>query len=141
MAQKHVKNFDAWNEIKKETDATVRQVFAHEREVWWCSLGINIGAEIDGKHDGFERPVIIMRVYNKDTMLVLPATSRAKLDKFHTSLKIQSKDKNTKAATTKTVYVKLTQARVISSKRLIRKVSVVNKEDFSNIQNEFRKFT
>ena len=141
MSQKHIKNFDAWNEIKKDTDAVSRQVFAHEREVWWCSLGVNIGAEIDGKHDGFERPVVIMRVYNKDTMLVLPTTSRAKSDKFHASLKIQSKDKKTKEATSKTVYVKLTQARVISNKRLIRKVSVISKEDFSNIQNEFRKFT
>jgi hypothetical protein len=24
--------------------------FGHLREVWWCSLGVNVGAETDGKN-------------------------------------------------------------------------------------------
>jgi hypothetical protein len=31
--------------------------YAHERDVWWCSLGVNVGVEADGKHGNFERPV------------------------------------------------------------------------------------
>ncbi len=74
MQQKHIKDFDIWNNVKKQTEQGGRKVFAYPREVWWCSLGVNIGAEIDGKNDGFERPVIIMKVYNKETTLVLPTT-------------------------------------------------------------------
>lgn len=141
MPQKHIKDFDTWNKVKKQTEEAKRKVFAHPREVWWCSLGVNIGAEIDGKNDSFERPVIIMKVYNKETMLVLPTTGRAKADKFHTPLKIESLNKETNEIMTRTVYVKLTQARVISNKRLIRKVGVIEENKFQVIQKEFRKFT
>jgi hypothetical protein len=34
--------------------------YVHEREVWGCSLGANIGVEADGKHDNFERPVLVL---------------------------------------------------------------------------------
>lgn len=141
MSQKHTKDFDTWNKVKKQTEQGERKVFAHPREVWWCSLGVNIGAEIDGKNDSFERPVIIMKVYNKETMLVLPTTGRAKKDKFHPPLEIESLNKQTNEIINRTVYVKLTQARVISNKRLIRKVGVIKEEIFLNIQKEFRKFT
>jgi len=82
-----------------------------------------------------------MKVYNKETMLVLPTTGRAKNDKFHTPLEIESLNKQTNEITTRTVYVKLTQARVISNKRLIRKVGVIEEDIFLSIQKEFRKFT
>lgn len=141
MSQKHIKDFDTWNKVKQQTEKGERKVFANPREVWWCSLGVNIGAEIDGKNDSFERPIIVMRVYNKETMLILPTTGRAKLNKFHLPLEIESMNKETKEVAGKTVYVKLTQARVISNKRLIRKVGVIKKETFQNIQQEFRKFT
>jgi len=77
------KDFDGWNIIKKSVEIQDRDVFGYPREVWWCSIGINIGAEADGKNENFERPVIILRVYNKETMLVLPTTGREKTDKFH----------------------------------------------------------
>ena len=135
------KDFDEWNTTKKTVDSRDRDVFGYPREVWWCSLGINIGAEIDGKNENFERPVIIMRVYNKDTMLVLPTTSRAKPDKFHFAIEIDALDPKTKELSKKTVYVKLTQARVVSNKRLIRKINVISEGDFERIRDAFRSFT
>jgi mRNA-degrading endonuclease toxin of MazEF toxin-antitoxin module len=141
MSKDHKKDFDIWNKVKKLIEKDVREVFAYPRDVWWCSLGVNVGAEIDGKNDGFERPVIVMNVYNKDTLLVLPTTGRAKADKFHAPLDIKAVDWKTGEVSTKTVFVKLTQARVISNKRLIRKVGVIDQSDFLRIQKAFRPFT
>ena len=45
------KDFDKWNSLKKIFEKENRELFAHPREVWWCSLGVNLGAEIDGKND------------------------------------------------------------------------------------------
>lgn len=135
------KDFDNWNTLKKSVNANDRQVFGYPREVWWCSLGINIGAEADGKNENFERPVIIMRVYNKETMLVLPTTGREKKDKFHVPIEVNSINTKTGEHYKKTVYVKLTQARVISNKRLLRKVDVIGEEEFEMIANAFKKFT
>ena len=141
MENKYIKDFNKWNNLKKLVNANNREVFGYPREVWWCSLGVNIGAEVDGKNENFERPVIIMKVYNKETMFVLPTTGKAKEDKFHMPIEIDAVDQKTGDVYRKTVYIKLTQARVISNKRLIRKVDVINEEDFEKIQDLFKNFT
>lgn len=140
MKDEYSKNFDEWNTLKKKVDTEKREVYGYPREVWWCSLGVNIGAEIDGKNESFERPVIIMRVYNKETMLVLPTTSKARADKFHLALEVETQNPKTKEMYVKTVYVKLTQARVISNKRLIRKIAVIGEENFAKIKEVFSQF-
>ena len=135
------KDFDNWNQVKKLIENEDKKVYGYPREVWWCSFGINIGAEIDGKNENYERTVVILFVYNKESMLVLPITSKPKPDKFHYKITIQTKKSGTSEIIMKDVWVKLTQARVISNKRLIRKVDVIPEVEFKNIQDAFRKFT
>ncbi len=132
------KDFDTWNNLKKIFEKENREIFAHPREVWWCSLGLNLGAEIDGKNDNFERPVLIANVYNKETMLVLPITSRERNDKFHYKIFIKTKDVKTGEYREKPVWVKLTQARVISNKRLLRKVDILSIDSFNKIMKVFK---
>ncbi len=118
------KNFDGWNKKKQYIETNHRLVYAYPREVWWCSLGINVGAEIDGKNEHFERPVIIMKVYNKETMVVLPVTTKEKKDAFHFETKMDGR----------LVWVKLTQTRVISNKRLLRKLDVLDEKQFEALK-------
>ncbi len=124
----HQKEFDKWSTLKKEIERTSVKKFAHAREVWWCSLGINIGAEIDGKNENFERPVIVMKVYNKETLLVLPITSKEKKDKFHHRVE----------TTQKITWVKLTQTRLISTKRLLRKIDVIGEKEFFALKTDWK---
>ncbi len=119
------KDFDGWLARKKMINDMPGIAFAHPREIWWCSFGVNVGAEIDGKNENYERPVIVMKVYNKETLLVLPITSKQKDDKFHHKID----------ADKKTVWVKLTQHRVISNKRLIRKIDVLDGVKFGALKN------
>lgn len=135
------KEFDAWNVQKKILDSENREAYAHPREVWWCALGVNVGAEVDGKNENFERPVLVMRVYNKQTMLVLPITSKEKDDSFHCKIQIQTKNNLTGEAYTKPAWIKLTQARVISNNRLLRKVDTLHHEEFNKVAEVFRKYT
>lgn len=125
-----MKDFDRWNEEKKKIHLKGKPTYAHPREVWWCSLGANIGAETDGKHDNFERPVLVLRVYNKDTLFVLPITSQAKKDNFHCAIKVDFG----------TVFVKLTQGRVISTQRLLRKVDMLPEDVFVEVRRAFSAF-
>lgn len=68
---------------------------------------------------------IVLKVYNVETLLVLPITTKPKNDKFHH--KIQTDQK--------TVWVKLTQPRVISTKRLLRKVDVLGEDEFKVLKD------
>ncbi len=117
------KDFENWNTLKQKIDINSKTIYSYPREIWWCSLGVNIGAEINGKHEVFERPIIVLKVYNKETLLVLPLTTKIKEDRFH--MPITFKDKK--------VWAKLTQVRVISNKRLIRKIDVLDETQFDEL--------
>lgn len=44
------KDFDQWNSEKKGLEISGPESLQfHEREIWWCSIGINLGDEHDGK--------------------------------------------------------------------------------------------
>jgi hypothetical protein len=63
-----MKDFDKWNSVKKiysKKERTETEVYFKEREIWWCSAGINIGDEQNGKNFFFERPIIILKKFNK----------------------------------------------------------------------------
>ena len=123
-----MKNFDEWNKIKKEINIIPKKAYAYPREIWWCSLGLNVGVETDGKNENYERPVVVMKVYNKESMVILPLTTKKKNDKFH--FKIEREETTT--------WIKLTQTRVISNKRLLRKVDVLNEDIFNELTKKWK---
>ena len=71
------KKFDPWNDEKKSLEK--RPVLrVHEGEIWWCSLGVNVGDEQDGKNDLFERPVLIVRKFNNSIVWAVPMITKIK---------------------------------------------------------------
>lgn len=111
----YIKDFEGWFEKKKEINAREAADNPKEREVWWCSIGINIGHEQDGKNLLYERPVLIVKVFNKDLVAILPIISSDKIGKYYYPLK-QMEQSST---------LVLSQVRTISSKRLLRKINEV----------------
>ncbi|MCX6780980.1 MAG: hypothetical protein NT003_02595 [Candidatus Magasanikbacteria bacterium] len=55
------KKFDEWNNLKQRLHGRVWRHYIREGEIWFCSLGVNIGWEQDGKNETFERPVLVVR--------------------------------------------------------------------------------
>ena len=122
---KYIKKFDEWNNIKKITDdkPIPKDFYFRSAEIWWCSIGINVGVETDGKNDVFERPVLIIKVFNKDMLWVVPITSSIKRLEYYYSFIFN-----------KTKYsINTTQIRNISTKRLLRKVGTIKKNDYIKI--------
>lgn len=119
----YTKEFDHWSVLKKQLNIVSTKPFFHEREVWWCSIGINIGVEIDGKHENFERPVIVLKKFNNHLLWILPLTSQPKFGTWFYSLQYHQK----------TSYVLLTQMRSISNKRLLRKIRTLPHNEFTMI--------
>ncbi|MEK9185129.1 MAG: type II toxin-antitoxin system PemK/MazF family toxin [Patescibacteria group bacterium] len=125
-----LKIFVSWTKLKVKIHLSEREVYPKVREIWWTSIGQNIGVEINGKNENFERPVLILKVYNNDFILVVSISSTKKEGKYYYIFKnIESKDN----------VVVLSQLKSISSKRLIRKVGEVTNVDFMNIKNKIRK--
>jgi len=76
------KDFDTWNGEKKRIHSANPSVYFYEREVWWCSLGVNVGFEQDGKGSEFARPVLVLRKFHKDACLVVPLTTTKRVNKY-----------------------------------------------------------
>ncbi len=124
-----MKDFDNWNKLKKELNEKGNFPYPAPREIWWCSLGLNIGVEIDGKNENFERPVLVLRAYNKEMLKVVPLTTREKSPPFY--FKIQNEAISS--------FAVISQTRVISSRRMIRKISKISPEEFQRLKAAIQK--
>jgi len=51
-----------WSLKKEKLHNRDKKIYFHEREIWWCSLGLNIGYEEDGKNDNYTRPILVLKV-------------------------------------------------------------------------------
>ena len=120
------KDFDKWNELKKKlhTSEKTKDFYFREREIWWCSLGVNVGFEQDGKNDLFERPVLIIKTFNKEVLWMVPLTSKHKNNKYYYEFNYKGKPQT----------AILSQVRLISSKRLLRKIWTFPRKDFKKIK-------
>jgi mRNA interferase MazF len=118
------KDFDRWNKKKKALHQTNFTHFVHERKVWWCALGANVGVEADGKHDNFERPVLVIRKFNRHAVLVVPLTSRPKQNPYHAIFQHEGE----------TFSAVVSQIRLVSTKRLLRRLYRMDSGVFETIQ-------
>ncbi len=127
----HNKNYDLWNTEKKLFNSIHHkfELYVHEREIWWTSVGINIGTEIDGKNAKFERPVLILRKLGKEQFIGIPLTSRSKSGVFYHSISY--------GKSTGTVCI--SQIRVFSVNRFLRKIGKVRQSDFELLNQKFSK--
>lgn len=114
------KDFKSWSNKKESINYSEKEIpYFTEREIWWCSLGVNVGVEIDGKHEEFLRPVIVLRKFNKFMTLVIPITSKTQNNKYYFNI-FSEYGKMYKTC--------LSQIRTISTKRFFRKIDIVSRE-------------
>jgi mRNA interferase MazF len=120
----------AWTKVKFKLRASKHneQLYFKEREIWWASLGMNIGYEQDGKNKQFERPILVLRKFNKDMLWCLSLLSKVKDGPYYHSI-------HNKGVTYSVI---LLQVRTISSKRLRRKIRTVPTSDFLDIKERFK---
>jgi mRNA interferase MazF len=122
------KDFDEWNKRKKDLHYKhFSNSKFQEGEIWWCSAGSNIGHEIDGKHDTFERPFYILKKCNDAMFIGIPCTTNLKRGVFVYFLKIMNWE----------FILNFSQIKSISSKRLLRKMVKVPDGDEISIRKKF----
>ena len=73
--EEYTKRFDEWNEVQKHLNERKKLFPFKKRDIWWASIGVNIGQEIDGKNSSFERPVLVIKKINATSAFVVPLTS------------------------------------------------------------------
>ena len=123
-----LKYFVAWTKLKIKLHLTDKRLYFKEREIWWCSLGVNIGHEENGKHEFFERPVLMLKKFNREALWILPMSSQWKNTPYHYN----------------SVYagvrysVRISQLRLVSSKRLSRRIRELPAVEFQKIVTQIK---
>lgn len=119
------KNFDEWNECKKLIHADSIRKLYHQREVWWCAFGTNIGFEQDGTGKTGDRPALILKGFSSQVCVVVPLTTSIKKNPYHIAIgNIDGKE----------AFVIISQVRLIDTKRLINKIGFIPQESFERIR-------
>lgn len=123
-----MKSFDIWNEKKKEMENLgILEFTPRAREIWWCSLGLNLGSEQDGVGENFERPIVILRKLSSTTFIVLPLSTKRKMEDFQYEFTINGV----------LGYVLLDQIKVVDIRRFSRKMGYMTKSDFEIVVQRF----
>ena len=128
--KEELKRFVEWTKLKIKIHISEKIIYFREGEIWWASLGANIGHEQDGKNQNFERPILVLRKFNQYVLWVVPLTTQIKIDNiyyYHYEL-----DGEKYAAV-------MTQLRLISSKRLLRRIGMFPLDDYDKIREEIKK--
>jgi len=129
--QEEAKEFVEWTKkkVRYHINKEVGKKYFREKEVWWTAVGKNIGFEINGKNDLFERPVLILKVYSKDMCFILPLSSKIKepIPWYQKVISLENGDS----------AVIINQGKIISSKRLLRKHDIVSTEDYNKLVDAF----
>lgn len=124
------KDFNNWNIEKQSLEKyKPEDLVFHEREIWWCSIGINLGHEQDGKNQFYERPVLVLKKFNSMTAWVIPMTSKNKY-----SIHYHQIEHNNTVTT-----LSLSQLKLVSVKRFRRFISKISQYQFSIIQDKIIK--
>lgn len=64
------KKFNEWNKLKTILHNNNKEQYFKERDIFWASVGVNIGYEQDGKGEIFSRPVLVVKKYSRNIFLV-----------------------------------------------------------------------
>jgi mRNA interferase MazF len=123
-----MKRFLEWIRLKHKLDASERRPpFISEGDLWWCSIGKNVGVETYGKDRRFTRPVIVLKKFGHASFLGIPTTTTERKGSWYVSF--------THHGIPETAM--LNQVRILSSKRLDRKIGTLDDRDVKNVKEAF----
>jgi len=124
--------FVEWTKLKIKLHLSnkEKELYFREGEIWWASLGANVGHEEEGKNDNFERPILALKKFNEHLLWAIPLTTKTKEDNpYYYQYELGGKE----------YAAILPQLRILSSKRLIRRIGMFPEVDYEKIRAEIRK--
>ena len=125
-----MKRFPEWIDLKEKLhDSQHQPPFVSERDLWWASIGENVGSEINGKSSKFSRPVLILRKLTHGFYLVVPTTTQPHVGSWYIHIRFADQDE----------WICLHQIRTIDHRRIHSKIGQIDTDDFERTRAGFKK--
>ena len=130
MIADYIKTLQDWCKLKSVLWRKETKIIFKQGDIWWCSLGMNLGEEVIGKGLKFTRPVLIYRKFTSNSFLGLPLTKQEKKGTWYVEITIHGEKR----------WVMLNQARVLDKKRLTSRIGALDSTDFNKVKSKFLEF-
>ncbi|MBR3252528.1 type II toxin-antitoxin system PemK/MazF family toxin [Candidatus Saccharibacteria bacterium] len=124
MSEKQQKDFYGWIKLKAKLHYEAHICAIKNGDIWWCGLGENVGAEINGKASKFARPVLVIRKLSQYNFIGVPLTSKEHRGSWYIDFRFQNK---------KEIAV-VAQVRNISTSRLYSKMGEIPESVLKNVR-------
>jgi mRNA interferase MazF len=118
------KDHDGWDKFSRKLEDYAGASFFKEREIWWVSIGINVGHEEDGKGEQYSRPVLILKKFNKYIFSGIPLSTTKKVGNCYHRFIFDGKEN----------AALLGQLKTFDSKRLINRHGILDEVIFQSIR-------
>ncbi len=123
------KDFSGWNIEKERIHVDEENRFYKKRDIWWCSIGLNVGFEEDGTSKSYQRPVLVLKGFSKHVCWVIPITTSKKKNSYHIKIgEIEGRE----------CFAIISQLRLIDTKRFTDRLFIVDKAIFEEIRKAVR---
>ena len=120
------KDFSDWHEIKtKINNRPKKDLYYYEKDIWWISVGKNIGFEEDSKGDVYLRPVAVLRKFNKFLFFGVPLSTTKSRGRYYYPFIYKSESES---------VALLSQLRAFDTNRLVHKDGVMSEKDYTGLQ-------
>jgi mRNA-degrading endonuclease toxin of MazEF toxin-antitoxin module len=124
------KDFKTWLVLKEKLDKIHTKVLFNEREIWWSAIGCNVGEESNGKGSQSFRPVLVFKKLTRYSFVALPLTTAKREGSWYVPIVqagVESK-------------VMINQIRILDSKRIFNKMSILDMADWERVKHRFQEF-
>lgn len=126
----YVKNFHDWFKLKPKIDEEKSKAIFRPGEIRWVVLGVNVGSEIDGKGDSFNRPCVVVDSFSDKLVLIFPMSTKIKDVPGYINMNIDGKS----------ISVCIHQARTVSPKRILKRITTISEDKLKSLKEEYKKF-
>ena len=125
------KKFDEWNNLKKDIEQKDIKINIKEKNIYFISIGQNVGTEAYGKGEEFLRPVIVYKKLGSNYFLGIPLTSQIKDGSYYFTFNRKGGKKNS---------AMLNQMKTFDAKRVVSYGGKISNNIYKNLQLKLEKF-
>lgn len=124
--------YNQWNTKKQALHNSDRTevIYFKEGDIWWVSLGYNIGSESYGKGEDFKRPVLIVKKLSTDLCIVVPITTKPKSGSWFVEISVHKEARwcmlqHTRSLHKKRFWTKLCELDSLEVKKVKEKLKLL----------------
>jgi len=123
--------FNNWNTLKQDINEKDIKINIKEKNIYFISIGQNIGTESYGKGEQFLRPVIVYKKLGHNYFLGIPLTSKIKDGSYYFTFNIKNGKKNT---------AMLNQIKTFDAKRVVSYAGKLSNNIYKNLTLKLDEF-